>query len=157
MAIKNLVTPERVLCNVSARSKKHVLDIISELLAGTDMDLTQTEVIDCLVQRERLGSTCLGQGAAIPHGRLEALASIQGVFLRLTEALDFDANDGLPVDLVFGMLVPADCGDAYLDDLSIITEMLSSPDTRDLLRKAASSRALYDLLIGAEDEKQASA
>ncbi len=157
MAIKDLVTPERVLCNVSARSKKHVLEIISELLAGNDMDLTQTEIIDCLVQRERLGSTSLGQGAAVPHGRLEALAGIRGVFLRLTEALDFDANDGLPVDLVFGMLVPSDCGDAYLDDLSSVTDILSSPDTRSLLRKAASSRALYDLLIGAEDEKQASA
>ena len=151
MAIKDLVTPERVLCNVSARSKKHVLEIISELLAGGDIELTQTEIFDCLVQRERLGSTSLGQGAAVPHGRLEALPSIRGVFLRLAEPLDFDASDGLPVDLVFGMLVPSDCGDTYLDDLSGATEMLSSPDTRILLRKAASSRALYDLLIGAHN------
>ena len=157
MAIKDLITPERVLCNVSARSNKHVLEIISELLAESDIELTQTEVFDCLVQREKLGSTSLSQGAAVPHGRLDSLTGIRGVFLRLTEPLDFDANDGLPVDLVFGMLVPSDCGDAYLDDLSSVTEMLSNPDTRSLLRKATSSRALYDLLIGAEDEKQASA
>lgn len=157
MAIKDLITPERVLCNVAARSKKHVLEIISEIVAGSDVDSTHIEVFDCLVQRERLGSTSLGKGVAVPHGRLDNLSDYHGVFLRLTNALDFDASDGEPVDLVFGMLVPSDCGNAHLDDLSSVTKILSNEENRDLLRKASTSRALYDLLMAAEDRKQASA
>lgn len=136
-----------MLSNVEARSKKHALEILSELLAKTGQDLTNSEVFDSLVSRERLGCTALGKGVAIPHGRLRDIDGNIGAFLKLSEPVPFDAPDGEPVDLIFGLLVPEDCGNDHLDGLAEITAMFSSEVFRDALREASSSSATYRLLL----------
>lgn len=148
MNIENLIEPDRVLCNVEARSKKHALEILAELMAKAGQDLTQGEIFDSLITREKLGCTALGKGVAVPHGRLPDIQENVGAFLKLTEPVDFDAPDGEPVDLIFGLLVPEDCGNDHLDDLSRITRALSDTRLRQTLRTASSSRALYDLVVG---------
>src|SRR5690606_40576648 len=106
MSFRALLEPGRVLANVEARSKKHALDILSELLASASDDLDQGEIFQSVIGREKLGCTAIEDGIAIPHGRLEGLERSVGAFLRLTRPIDFDAPDGQPVDLMFGLLVP---------------------------------------------------
>ena len=149
MDIRDLIEPDRVLSNVEARSKKHALEILSELLAKTGQDLTNAEVFDSLISRERLGCTALGKGVAIPHGRLRNIPGNIGAFLKLSVPVPFDAPDGEPVDLIFGLLVPEDCGNDHLDDLAEITKMFSEIDLRETLRQASSSSTSYDLLLDA--------
>ena len=146
MHIESLLNPESILCNVRARSKKHALEILSELLATSRPELAPAEIFDSLISRERLGCTALSQGVAIPHGRIAGTEENIGAFVQLAEPVDFDAPDGMPVDLIFGLLVPEDCGDAHLDDLREIARVLSDPEIRQHLHDAASSRDLYELL-----------
>lgn len=157
MNIGNLIEPGRVLSNVKARSKKHSLEILAELLAAECPGMAQAEIFELLNSREKLGCTALGQGVAIPHGRMEGLDDNVGAFLRLAEPVDFDAPNGEPVDLIFGLLVPERCGDGHLDALSHIAKMLSEPKFRSVLRAATTSRSLYDLLVNFDLKSQASA
>lgn len=147
MDIRDLIEPERVLSNVEARSKKHALEILSELLAKTGQDLTSAEIFDSLISREKLGCTALGKGVAIPHGRLRDIDGNIGAFLKLSEPVPFDAPDGDPVDLIFGLLIPEDCGNDHLDDLAEITTILSNVEFREMLREASSSSTAHELLV----------
>ena len=117
-----MLEPGRVLCNVEARSKKHVLEILSELLASADNDLTAGEIFDSLASRERLGSTALGGGVALPHGRVPGLDGSVAAFVRLSQGTPFDAPDGQPVTLVLGLLVPEQASEQHLEELSGIAE-----------------------------------
>ena len=157
MNIRRLLEPRRALCNVEARSKKHTLDILSELLASGEAEITHTEIFDSLVNREKLGCTALGQGVAIPHARVLGLEGNLGAFLKLSQPVEFDSPDGEPVDLVFALLIPEDCGDAHLDTLARIASAFRDSQFRELLREASSSRGLYDLLIHYDPHRSASA
>ena len=141
----DLLQPGRVLCNVEAASKKHALEILSQLLAGGSADLTAAQIFDSLISRERLGSTGLGSAVALPHGRIAGLDRTVGAFLRLSEAVDFDSQDNAPVDLIFGMIVPEDSTDEHLEALAEIAKTLSLDAFRQALLGARSSAALYEL------------
>ncbi len=146
MLIRDILTSERTACAVEATSKKKVLEKISELIASAETSLTQAEIFDCLLARERLGSTGLGHGVALPHGRVKHGERTLGAFIRMREAIDYDAVDHQPVDLLFALLVPENSTEEHLQILSQLAEMFSNEDFRAQLRICDQCEAVYALL-----------
>ena len=146
-ALASLLDPTRVACNVTARSKKHCLEIISRLLTNDQDSLHYSEIFDAIYQRERLGSTGLGQGFALPHGRVGNLDSSIGAFLMLTTPIDFDQDIEGDVDMIFALAVPSDSDEDHLGDLSAIAQLLSSTNLREQVGSITSSTKLYEALI----------
>jgi len=135
-----------VLCNAHARSKKHCLEILSELLVRSLPGISSDDIFASLIERERLGCTSLDQGVAFPHCRVEDLDTSVAALIKLSEAVEFDSPDGEAVDLVFGLLVPAEVGDEDHANISGIAELLGDNDLRTRLREATSSSDLYEAL-----------
>jgi len=158
MTFQSLLQPGRVLGNVEARSKKHALDILSELLSSA-AELDQGEVFQSLISREKLGCTAIENGVAIPHGRLDGLDTPVGAFLKLSRPVDFDMPDREPVDLIFGLLVPMQEDDigCHHEEVSVIASGFVDGQLAAALRRANSSRALYDLLVNHTSSRAASA
>ena len=148
MLLEDLIRPDSVLCNAHARSKKHCLEILSELLARSVPDISNEDIFESLIERERLGCTSLDQGVAFPHCRVEGLDSSIGAIIKLSEAVDFDSADGEPVDLVFGLAVPSDLQSDQYADICTIADLLGDRELRARMRSAATSRELYDALCG---------
>lgn len=146
MLISDLLNPERILCNVHSSSKKRLLEIISKELARNNDDLDQRHVFESLCARERLGSTGLGKGVAIPHGRIKGSRDVQASFIRLNKPLAFDSIDGEPVDLLFALAVPEDCSEDHLKLLAQVAELFSNPELLQQLREAESPGRLLKLL-----------
>lgn len=146
MHLIDLLAPTRVVAGISLTSKKRLLELLATLLAdGGSADL-ERRIFDSLCAREKLGSTGLGQGVAIPHGRIAGLQGAVGAFVRLSEPLAFDAVDGLPVDLVFAMAVPEHFTNQHLMLLSQLAEMFSDPQFCARLRGTRDSTVLYGVL-----------
>jgi PTS system nitrogen regulatory IIA component len=146
MLLEEIIQPDSVLCNAHARSKKHSLEIMSELLVRSHPDIASEDIFESLIERERLGCTSLDQGVAFPHCRVEGLDTSIGALIKLSEAVEFDSPDGESVDLIFGLLVPADLNDEDQKNIRDIAELLGNEDLRASLRGAASSNELYDSL-----------
>ena len=145
MDLSDLVAPQAIIPALKANSKKQVLQIMAEKAA----DLTGLEervVLDTILQREKLGSTGVGNGIAIPHGKLAHLNNIVGVFARLDTPVDFEALDDEPVDLVFLLLAPESAGADHLKALSKIARVLRDPDMVQKLRTTHEAQALHTLL-----------
>ena len=147
MSFENIIQPDGVLCNASARSKKHCLEILSELLVRSTPHIASESIFEGLFDRERLGCTGLLNGAAFPHCRVKGLEASVAALIRLAEPIDFDAADGEPVDLVFGMMVPEDLEESDRAEIKRITQILSDEDFRARLRAQNTSGDLYDALI----------
>ena len=156
MLISDLLTPESIRFDVHSSSKKRLLEIISEELAHKGQDLDAREIFESLCARERLGSTGLGRGVAIPHGRVKGNRSIQASFIRLKKPLAFDSADGEPVDLLFAMTVPENCNEDHLKLLAQVAELFSDPQLLKELREAPNPSALLQLLSHAPAQKPAS-
>jgi PTS system nitrogen regulatory IIA component len=146
--LDELIQPESVLCNAQARSKKHCLEILSELLIRTIPYISSDDIFERLIERERLGCTSLRQGVAFPHCRVEGLDNSVGAMIKLSEAVDFDAPDDEPVDLVIGLAVPAEVEAEHQAEVSNIASILGDPELRARLRDAATSNELYEELCG---------
>lgn len=147
MQLRDVLSPDRIAVGITATSKKTLLESASELLArSTGAD--SRAIFDTLCQRERLGSTGLGHGVAIPHGRVEGQSETVGAVLRLKRPISFDAPDSEPVDLFFVLIVPAACTDAHLNLLASIAEQFGDPRRREAIREAESPKAIMDLLEG---------
>lgn len=146
MELDSIIEPSRVLRNVEARSKKHALDILSEMLAGADEGLSQGKVFDSLIGREKLGCTAMEGGIAIPHGCIDGLDKIIGAFVKLGEPVDYDTPDGGPVDLMFAVILPRSGEKDYSGSLCEIADAFGDPGFLEVLREAKSSRSLYDML-----------
>lgn len=146
MLISDLLSPEKIHCDVHSSSKKRLLEIISEELARNSDSLGQREIFESLCARERLGSTGLGMGVAIPHGRVKGIEHVEVSFIRLKKPLPYDAADGEPVDLLFAMAVPENCGEDHLRLLAQVAELFSDSDLLEKLRSAESSGAMLKLL-----------
>ncbi len=146
MDIDRIITLENIRCDVEARSKKHALDLLSELLADATGVLTASEIFDSLVSRERLGCTALGGAVAIPHGRVTGISASLGALLRLQEPVDFDAADGEPVDLIFGLLIPESCGELELGKLQQLTASVSERSFQQRLRRAADAEEIHSIV-----------
>jgi PTS system nitrogen regulatory IIA component len=147
MHLVDLLAPARIRANASATSKKRLLELIAATLNEGSQDTElERRIYDGLCARERLGSTGLGRGVAIPHGRITGLAAPVGAFLRLGEPLPFDAADGQPVDLVFALVVPEHFSQQHLLLLSQLAEMFSDSDFCMRLRGCRADAALHTAL-----------
>lgn len=146
MQLSELLTPDRIVCDLSAQSKKRALEEISELISRGDPKVTTNEVFDSLLARERLGGTGIGYGIAIPHGRLKNTEKTIGAFIKLQNAVDFDAIDNQLVDLVFALLVPENSTQEHLQVLASIASMFNNEQIRDKLRGATSADELYQII-----------
>lgn len=145
MDVKHIITPDRILCHTSVSSKKRVLELLSELLAKDSDVLSQQEIFESLLNREKLGTTSLGHGVALPHGRLQKTDKALGAFIQLDDPIDYDASDNRPVDLLFALLVPQESTDQHLQLLASLAESFSSEAFRERLRSAPDSEAVYKL------------
>ncbi len=149
MSIAELFTPERILLEPECSSKKRALETLAELLASGDDGPGTGATFEALSAREKLGSTGLGHGIAIPHGRLGELNDPRVAVLRLDRGVDFDAMDHEPVDILIGLLVPEAATSEHLDLLAQLARGISQPDTIASLRRAADTRGLEGALRAA--------
>lgn len=149
MLLSDLLSPDRVFSKVRASSKKRLLEEISDALVSNDPSLSSRDVFDSLCARERLGSTGLGQGVAIPHGRLGD-SNVQAVFIRLLKPVPFESADGKPVDLLFALVVPENCTGDHLKLLSQIAERFSDDELLEKIRNADDNIEILELLTGTE-------
>ncbi len=150
MSIDELIAPQSVLCNAEARSKKHCLEILSELLSGVAPDVPNEEIFWKLVERERLGCTGLGRGTAFPHCRIEGLPQSAAALVKLSSPIDFDTDDGQTVDLVVALMVPAAMEDSHYEDLNLVKTLLEDQPLRRALRASTTSKQLYTALLDAQ-------
>jgi len=148
MLISDLLSPERIRLDVQCSSKKRLLELISEELARNSDEFSKREIFESLCARERMGSTGLGKGVAIPHGRVKGSRHVQASFIRLKKPVPFDAVDGAPVDLLFCLAVPEDCGEDHLRLLAQVAELFSDPDVLRELREAENSARMLQVLSG---------
>lgn len=146
MIISDLLSPEKIHCDVHSSSKKRLLELISEELARHSEHFGQREIFESLCARERLGSTGLGKGVAIPHGRVKGTEHVEVSFIRLKKPLPFDSVDGEPVDLLFALAVPESCGEDHLKLLAQVAELFSDADLLEELRAAENPGQLLQLL-----------
>lgn len=145
----DLITPHAVIANLKAGSKKQALQEMARRAA----DLTgqhERAVFDVLLERERLGTTGVGHGIAIPHGKLPGLDRVYGVFARLERPIDFDAIDEQPVDLIFLLLAPEQAGADHLKALARVSRLLRDAAICEKLRGSESADAIYALLTQQE-------
>ncbi|MCC2657382.1 MAG: sugar transporter subunit [Panacagrimonas sp.] len=148
MKLTEILSAERVVSGTAVTSKKKALEELSNLLAAGAANLGQHEVFNSLTSREKLGSTGLGHGVAIPHGRVAGVDRSVGAFMRLKHPVDYDSHDGNPVDLIFGLLVPQTATEAHLKHLAAVAEMFSDDAFCAKLRAAQDNASLYALLSG---------
>ena len=146
MLLEEIIKPDSVLCNAHASSKKHSLEILSELLARSELGIASDDIFARLIERERLGCTGLDQGVAFPHCRIDGLNISAAALIKLNEPVDFDSQDGEDVDLVFGLIVPTEVDDSHHADIYSIAELLGDNALRAKLRDANTSSELYDAL-----------
>ncbi len=142
----SLITEPRIRCRLEVTSKKRLLESLAELLATARSQCSPALLFDLLNERERLGSTGLGEGIALPHARIDGIDHAVGAFVQLTQGVSFDAPDDQPVDLAFGLLVPSDATEAHLSLLAELAERFSDPQLRSALRAAESTDRLLGLL-----------
>src|SRR5215204_6715696 len=145
MMITDLVAPEAILPALKVNSKKQAL----QELAARAASLTgqnERSVFEVLLQREKLGTTAVGYGVAIPHGKLPKLEKLFGLFARLERPIDFESMDGQPVDLVFLLLAPEGAGADHLKALASVARLLRDPEIAHKLRESSDSEALYAVL-----------
>ena len=125
-----------------ASSKKRVLEQAARLLAGTADEPEAEQIFERLLERERLGSTGLAGGVALPHARMPGIENSRGAFLQLAQAVEFDALDGSPVDLVFALLVPENANEEHLQLLAKLAGMFNEEELRERLRVAEAEEAI---------------
>ncbi len=145
--LDSLLSPARVMCRVDATSKKRIFELAAQNIAHGDALLTEQQVYSQLLAREKLGSTGLGQGVAIPHCRVDGCDAPMGCLITLETPVDFDAPDGQPVDLLFVLLVPPEATQAHLDLLAELAGRFSGPDYCLGLRQAHSAGALLSCAL----------
>jgi PTS system nitrogen regulatory IIA component len=148
MKLQTILTPERTLCSAPGESKKSVLENIAEFIAPTISDLDAHTIFACLVTREKLGSTGIGKGIAIPHCRLRNCPKVIGALITLQNKVDFEAIDDEPVDLLFVLLVPEQATDEHLQILAGLARMFNEDSFCSRLREASDNNSLYQIATG---------
>lgn len=143
--ITPLLKPENVIADFETNSRKRLFEHAGQMFQAS-AGVSAGEVFDSLLSREKLGSTALGYGIAIPHGRIKGLKDTSCAFIRLKAPIDFDAPDGMPVDLVFILLAPAAATDLHLQILGELAQMFSEKSVRDQMRAAPDAAVLHKLI-----------
>lgn len=146
MNVSDILSPADVVCGMRTSGKKKLLTDLAALVAPR-LGLDAAQVFEALWEREKLSSTGVGRGVAIPHGRIPQLDRITGAFVRLQMPVGYEAIDDTPVDLVFLLLTPADAGADHLKALAKISRLLRNSGTCERLRAAPTADAVYSVLI----------
>jgi len=146
MQIKDFISEEGIVFSPSVSSKKRALEILSETLTYQAQDLSKNKVLDALLAREKLGSTGLGNGIAIPHSRIPELDKIYVSILKLEEGIEYEASDEQPVTFLFSLIVPEDANDEHLQLLASLAELLDSEKLRESIQKCSNAHELYQTL-----------
>ena len=142
-SLSQLLSPGRTLCCAPGNSQKRLFHTIAKLISEDEPALSQGDILNRLTAREKLGSTGLGLGIAIPHCRVEDCARPLGCLVTLEEPIDFNAPDDAPVDLLFALLVPAEASQQHLDILAFIARLFQQPEFCAQLRQAGDAAELY--------------
>ena len=146
MQIKDFVSEEGIVFSPSVTSKKAALEVLSDSLAYQDNNLGKSKVLDALLAREKLGSTGLGEGIAIPHCRMQEIESINVAMLKLEEGVEYEASDDKPVFFLFCLVVPEYANDDHLQLLASLAELLDNEQLRNSIQKSRNARELYQAL-----------
>ncbi len=144
--VARILNASHVALDLQASSKKRLFEQAGLLFENRD-GIARSVVFESLFAREKLGSTGLGQGVAIPHGRIKGLKEALGAFVRLAQPVPFDAPDGAPVSLVFVLLVPEKATEKHLQILSELAQMFSDKALREAMNRAPDAAALYELVV----------
>jgi PTS IIA-like nitrogen-regulatory protein ptsN len=147
--LANILPLSNIVLDMEVGSKKRLFETVSQLLEANS-GLPHTAVFDCLFAREKLGSTGLGQGVAIPHGRDESFTQPVGAFVRTADPIEFDAPDGKPVSLVFVLLVPQDAAGEYLELLSQLAARFHEKTVREALMHSETPQQVLDILLAGD-------
>lgn len=147
MHLEEILTPELCCCDMEGVSKKRVLKTIAEHIESSVSGLESGQIFDALMARERLGSTGLGNGIAIPHCRVPSCSKIIGCLVTLSQPVDFDAVDAKPVDLLFVLVVPEEHDDEHVKTLGQIAAMFSDENFCFILRNTHDSEDLYNVAV----------
>ncbi len=146
MEIKDILHPDCTLCTVHGTSKKRVLELISQIANQYLMDIDQATILSSLTCREKMGSTGIGNGIALPHGRLHSLENVVAILVTSEKPVDYDAIDNAPVDIFFAILVPENKASEHLGTLSAIATKLNNKGTLSLMRKAKTDQELFEAI-----------
>jgi PTS system nitrogen regulatory IIA component len=146
MEIKDILHPDCTLCAVQGTSKKRVLELISQIANQYLMDIDQATILSSLTCREKMGSTGIGNGIALPHGRLKDLENVMAIVVTSEKPISYDAIDNAPVDIFFAILVPENRASEHLGTLSAIASKLNNKDTLSRMRKAKTDQELFEAL-----------
>ncbi|WP_295385226.1 PTS sugar transporter subunit IIA [uncultured Thiodictyon sp.] len=141
----DFINAGRIARGLEIASKKRLLETLARLLATDHPGLEPDAVFERLLERERLGSTGLGHGIALPHARIKAIPQSLGAFVSLTQGVDYDAADGEPVDLAFALLVPETATEEHLQLLAELAGRFNDPELRRRLRQADNAAAILNL------------
>ena len=145
MQLNNILYPATTVSGAQVDSKKGVLELISKLIAQHLGNISYEEILDCLATREKLGSTSIGHGVALPHGRSKLITAPIGALIRTNKKIDFDAIDNQSIDLFFGLLVPEEEEKHHLEIIAALANKFSHEDFRAKLRRAKNNKELYQL------------
>jgi PTS system nitrogen regulatory IIA component len=156
MKLTQLISKDSVVCNADVSSKKRALEFLAELLAKASASADAFVIFQHLTDREKLGSTSLGHGVAIPHARTSGSDRAIGAFIKLEQGIDFDSPDNKPTDLLFALMVPEHYTDEHLEILSGLASRFSDETLCQNLRSSKTSTELYDRLTGWQVTSQAS-
>ena len=156
MNLSRLLSTNSVVCNADVGSKKRALEYLAELLANASTTADAFDIFQHLTDREKLGSTSLGHGVAIPHARTSDSDKAVGAFIKLEQGIDFDSPDNEPTDLLFALMVPEHYTDEHLEILSGLASCFSDEGLCRNLRSSDTSEELYERLTGWQVTSQAS-
>ena len=146
MKLSDLIPFENIVINAAGKSKKKILEDLSLFLSSRVNAIDSERLYQGLLARERLGSTSIGEGVAIPHCRMLGCEKITAAFFKLDNPVDFDSIDNILVDLVFALVVPEEKNNAHLDALSSIAELLQDKKTCEMLRNSSSKEMFYQTI-----------
>jgi len=146
MIISDIISLDRTECAVECQSKKRIFEVISEIAVKGNPQLNLNDVLASIIAREKMGSTGIGNGIAIPHGRIEGITDIVAIIVTSEEPIQFDAIDDKPVDIFFALLVPSEQTQEHLQTLSSIAQKLSDKDIVKALRNAATRDEIISAL-----------
>jgi nitrogen PTS system EIIA component len=150
--ITDFLTPDRVIADLTEKEKSAVLKEMAGQLADSESDLDATQILKVLQDREKISTTAIGEGVAIPHGKLPNVQKVSALFARSLQGVDFASLDGEPTYLFFTLIAPQDAAADHLKALARISRLLKDPDLRRRLLAAATNQELYNI-IAVEDQK----
>ncbi len=145
MHMSKLIDLDHISVDPEVSSKKRAIELLSHLLSQGS-EHSGNEIFDVLLGRERLGSTALGEGIAIPHGRIKGLKQPLGAFIKLHEGIDYDSPDKRPVDLLFTLIVPENCTEDHLRILAQLARLFRDKETVDHLRQCNDRECIFNIL-----------